>query len=164
MDIQFPQILFQILNFGLVAFVLTKFLYKPIVKILEQRADKVEEGIRAADKSLKTEAELKTQAEAIINQAKKESKQILTEAKKEASALVANITQKARAEAKKALEKEKASLKDTLKRERQTAESELTTFVTQLTQKILADGLSVKDQQAIIASQIKTIKSISLTG
>jgi len=52
MEINFFQIIFQIINFTILLLLLKKFLYKPILKILKQRAQKIEEGIEAAEKSI----------------------------------------------------------------------------------------------------------------
>jgi len=38
MDIQLPQIIFQIVNFGVVVGALTYLLYKPVKKMLDERS------------------------------------------------------------------------------------------------------------------------------
>ncbi len=70
-------IFIQILNFGLLVLVLTYFLYKPILKILNERQAKIAKGIKDAE-----------EAEVIRRQAEEERNTIIGEANKEAGVIV----------------------------------------------------------------------------
>lgn len=100
MDIQLPQILFQIVNFSVVVGALTYLLYKPVQKVLEERATRIEESQRAAEKILSEKNaidELKKQSE---KEARKQAAQILEDAKKDAEKLAHDLTTKAQEHAK----------------------------------------------------------------
>ena len=101
MDIQFPLILFQIINFSIVLFILNKLLYKPIVNILEQRKKKVEAGQKAADDNIKTQEELEKTKKDILKKAQSESNKIIAEAKKAAQSESQKILSDAKTEAKR---------------------------------------------------------------
>ena len=45
--------MFQLINFGVLVFVLNRFLYQPILKIIELRNKKIEDSIKAAEETLK---------------------------------------------------------------------------------------------------------------
>ena len=69
-------IIIQILNFAILAGALTYFLYKPLLKILQDREDKIKQGI------------LDAEASAVANaSAQEEKKVILSEAQSEAQAI-----------------------------------------------------------------------------
>lgn len=74
----------QIINFSILLFLLYRFLYKPILKILKERSQKIEKSLKEAEK---IEEELK-QAEEVkaerILQAQKEAYNIIKKAEKEA--------------------------------------------------------------------------------
>lgn len=163
MEIQFPQILFQIINFGVVVFVLTKFLYKPILKILEERAEKVEAGLKAAEANLKASQEISQTEEAVIAKARLEAKKIIADAKKTATQEADKILTLAKTDAKKVLEVERKNLLSVIDTERQAFEKQLVSIVSQTTAKVLGDGLSKKDQEAIINSQLKDLESLRLS-
>ena len=57
MEINLYQVLFQIFNFGVVMYLLNKVLYKPVLKMLDERAKKINEGMALADKNLKAAEE-----------------------------------------------------------------------------------------------------------
>lgn len=78
-----PQLLIaQAVNFFLLLFVLYKFLYGPVLKMLNSRTEKVEKSLKDAEeiekRLLKTEEETKK----IIENAKNEAKGIIAEADK----------------------------------------------------------------------------------
>lgn len=99
MQIQLTQILFQIVNFGVVLGVLWVLLYKPVLKIFAERAKRIEEGQKAAAKALENQeqiAEIKAKTEA---EAKKKASQVLKEATAEAEKQKATLIEDARAAA-----------------------------------------------------------------
>lgn len=100
-------LLIQLANFGLFVFLFTKFLLKPILKVLDERKRKIAEGLEAAEMSkdelmkidvMKTEAKKKAKAEEkkLLDEAKikaeKESNQIVAMAKKQAEKIVHDAT------------------------------------------------------------------------
>lgn len=58
LGIDFKSILLYVVNFGILFFILTYYLYKPALKILDQRRDIIAGSLREAEK-LKTELEKK---------------------------------------------------------------------------------------------------------
>jgi len=83
MEINIWQVLFQVINFGVILFVLNKILYKPVLKLLDDRAKKINEGQAMAEKNLKEAAELD-----------KVRKTELAKVRKEASAIISNLVKK----------------------------------------------------------------------
>lgn len=86
----------QLINFAIIFFVLYKFAFKPIAKIMQERTDTIEKSLNDAK-----EVEQKL-AETNVEQTR-----ILNEAKKEALAIVENANQSAEANKQKLIEKTK---------------------------------------------------------
>lgn len=106
MDIEFPQILFQIINFGVVVGALTYLLFKPVKKMLQERSARIEEAQKAAEVTIaekKAIDEMKLQAkkqaerdaakilEKATQDAMDRKKQLLAEAKEESEAEMARM-------------------------------------------------------------------------
>ncbi len=161
MEIEPIQILLQVINFGLVAFVLVKFLYHPIAKVLEERAERIKDGLDAAEKNMAEKDKMDTAVKAEITKARKEAAKILADAKKQAETEAASIVAAAKEQAKKAGASEKASFDTMLVEAKSAAEKDLKQLVTATTAQVLKDGLSEADQRRIIDSQIKRIKEVS---
>lgn len=163
MEINLSQILFQILNFSIVLFVLNKFLYKPLVKILKQRQEKVAAGLKAAESNLKTQAELEDAKKEALTQARKEAAEIITQAKKDAKKEAQTVLEQAQSQAEKVLAKERQAIQATLDNEREDLENQFGKLVAQTTEALLKNYLSKTEQQKIIDAQIKELKDFSFS-
>ena len=94
MDIEFPQILFQIINFGVVAGALTYLLYKPVKKILDERSQKVEDAQKAAELTLAENHQIEEMKKKIQKDAEKAAAQIMAEAKETSEKLARDMMDK----------------------------------------------------------------------
>ena len=92
MDIQLPQILFQIINFGVVAGALTYFLYAPVKKVLDERAAKIEEAQKAAEITIAGKHQIEEMKKKIKKDAEKEASKIIEEAVQAAQSRKKEIT------------------------------------------------------------------------
>lgn len=107
LGIQPLQLLMQTINFVILAVVLTKVLYKPVLKSLEARRKKIAEGLEYAEKArLEAERGEKKRAEVLIR-AKEEGRRIVEESKKAGKQREEEIVEKAHKEAADLLEKAK---------------------------------------------------------
>ncbi|MCL2386099.1 MAG: F0F1 ATP synthase subunit B [Defluviitaleaceae bacterium] len=100
MDLQmFLDMVPNLVNFILIAVVMTYLLYKPVRKILQARADRVEGEMKDAALSKATAEELKAQYEQKVKEIETERATILDEARKLASEKRSQILDEAKAEA-----------------------------------------------------------------
>ena len=150
-------LLTQILNFLLMVFILTKILYKPILKMLDERKKKIEEGLKYTEKMQLEMMKLEKKKAEILDKAHEEAKKIVEEGKKAGKNLEADIIRLAHEEAKHVIESgkkevnsEKAKMLKTLHRE--TIDISIT-----MVEKILKDVLSPEDQKSIIDKKLKQI-------
>lgn len=104
------QLLTQIFNFVVMLLVLSKLLYKPILKALEERRKKIEEGLQYAEK-MKVETEKNDKKrEEIISEAKDQARKIIEEGKKSGRAVEVEIIEKAHKEAQEVVAKGRSEL------------------------------------------------------
>jgi len=161
MDIEFPQILFQIINFGVVAGALTYLLYKPILKILEERSKKIEEGQLAAEKAIAEQSQVEDMKKKIKQQAEREATAILEEASKAAAKNRSEVTAKAKAEALKEVERLRSAWHDEKQKSMQDMKSQFADAVLAATQKVLGASLDTKAQSKLIDDSFSSLlKSI----
>lgn len=155
LGIQPIQLLAQIFNFLILVILLQKFLYKPILKALDERKKKIEEGFVFSQKTKEELEEAEKKKEEMIKKARNEAKQIIEEAKKSGKKLEKEIVEAGEKEAleisekaKKTLEKERLEMAKQM--ERETVEVALA-----MVEKILRDILTEKDHQVIIEKKLK---------
>ncbi|MFH1564334.1 MAG: F0F1 ATP synthase subunit B [bacterium] len=73
-----PKIfLFSIINFGILLFILKKFFFAPIAKILEERKSKIKDGLDTIKKATEELEKANIEKEKIISGASKESEVII---------------------------------------------------------------------------------------
>ncbi|MFH0926772.1 MAG: F0F1 ATP synthase subunit B [bacterium] len=78
-----PEIFFfSIVNFGILFFLLKRFLFKPVHGILEERKAKIKEGLDQVELVKKEREGMVAEKEKIILEARKESEKIVTQADK----------------------------------------------------------------------------------
>lgn len=110
-------IVVQIINFVVLAGLLTYFLYKPVLKLLADREEKIKQGILDAEEAAHAKAQAQEERQVVLSAAQKEAAEIDARAKAHAEStetqIVAQAHEKASnivkdAEAKSALLKEQA--------------------------------------------------------
>lgn len=77
-------ILIQVVNFGLLMAVLTYFLYKPVLKVLAERQEKIAQGMKDAEEAGKAKAEATEEKKIVIAAANKEAEAMTSRAKEHA--------------------------------------------------------------------------------
>jgi len=77
-------ILIQVVNFGLLMALLTYFLYKPVLKILAERQEKIAQGVKDAEEAGKAKAEATEEKKIVIAAANKEAEAMTARAKEHA--------------------------------------------------------------------------------
>jgi len=157
MDIQLAQIIFQIINFGLVVFFLTRFIYKPVLKLLNDRKAKVIEAAKTSNDILREKEDLeKVKADTLLK-ANQNAKKIETEIKNEAQKSAKELIEKN----KKDLSLKEAKFADELaklkKEKLQSMDKELKQAVIIMAEKVLGESIDAKKHQKLIDSQIDEI-------
>ena len=160
MKIEASQILLQIVNFAILLFVLTKFLYRPLLKIMESRSKKIQEGLEAAEKSLEEQAKAQEKKMHIITAAEKKATALLDEARLDAQRASKDIIAAAKKEARESGEKEYKILKAKIQEEENRVRQNIASLVTKTTESVLQQSLTPKTHKQIIKKQIKQLGSL----
>ncbi len=94
-------IIIQVVNFGILMVALGYFLYKPILRILKEREDKITQGLKDAEDAAKAKEEAGVEKQTILTGAHMEAGEVAKRAKvaadSQASEIVAGAQEKAAA-------------------------------------------------------------------
>jgi F-type H+-transporting ATPase subunit b len=147
-----PFLLSQIVNFGILFLVLRVFLWKPLIQRLDDRRQMLEQEEADAQAVAETRANIATERERTLEEARAEAQKILTEAREQASALTEQASQDARqetaetlAEARQAAEEERNSILGEMR-------GQITALAIAAAQKIIGTTLDEQRQQALVES------------
>jgi len=158
MEIRWYQLLFQIVNFGILIFLLNRFLYRPILKIVEQRNKKIEDSLKAAEATLKEKEKISELKKQVVAEAEKEAAKIVEAAKHQADLSGKQILSDAQAEAEAAVAKKLELLNDAMSQEEKRLRTRLADLVITTTRQVLKTSLSQGEQKRIIDNQIKELR------
>jgi F-type H+-transporting ATPase subunit b len=145
-------LLSQIVNFGILFFVLRVFLWKPLIQRLDERRQMLEQEEADAQAVAEARANIATERERTLEEARTEAQKILTEARGQASALTEQASQDARqeaaetlAEARQAAEEERNSILGEMR-------GQITALAIAAAQRIIGTTLDEQRQQALVES------------
>lgn len=159
----FEWILFfaQIVNFLIIYWLLKKFLYKPVLKLLEDRKRKITEGLRQAEESAKLLEETIQKEERLIKNAQTESKKIIDEARAQRD----EVFKKTEEETKRKVELMLTEARNQIREETSLAEKRLESNVSRLAIEFLEKSLtglfSDKEQEVVMKNAIKKLKNVN---
>lgn len=154
MDIQLPQIIFQIINFGVVMGAITYLLYKPIQKVLDERASKIAEGQAAAESVIAEKKNLEISKLKIEREAEKKAAVLIEAAAAKAMETKKDIVEKAKTEAQ--VEVEKLKLQWQAEKNQLVADmrAEMINTIMAVSAKVLSTKLDSKTDAKLIADEL----------
>ena len=139
----------QVVSFVIVALVLRVFAYKPILKVLQERRERIAEGLANADKIKQQLAEAEQRHSEILAKANVEAQRMIDEARESAGHVAERREQEAIASAEQIMAKAREA--SALEHERTMAElkRELGRLVVDTTSKVTGKVLNSEDQHRL---------------
>lgn len=156
-DLKF--ILAQLINFGLLIFILKKLLYGPILKVLEERRQKISESLADAEKIKRELATISNEKEQILKSARGEGLRIIEESRDLAEKQREELVIKAQKEAKEALDLAQRRLKEEEEAMIDRIRDRITSLAGNLAEKIIDKKLNDTSHHQIIDKQMGEIKN-----
>ena len=139
----------QVISFAIVAFLLRRFAYTPILAVLEDRRRKIEEGQLNAEKIRKELAEAEKRYQEIVAKANADAQRMIDEARESSSHLAERKQQEAITAAEQILAKAKEAAALEHERQMQTLKRELGRLVVDTTAKVTGKVLTSDDQKRL---------------
>jgi F-type H+-transporting ATPase subunit b len=126
--VDLPKLIFQVINFLLLLYLANRFLFKPVLKLLDERQARISKGLEDAESAARDRELARAEREAALDEARKESQAMIARATKIAEDSRAEMVAEARAEA----EKVTARARDEINAEKDRAMAELRATVADL--------------------------------
>ncbi|HXQ02889.1 MAG TPA: F0F1 ATP synthase subunit B [Candidatus Udaeobacter sp.] len=139
----------QVISFVIVALLLQRFAYKPILAILEERRRKIEEGQLNAEKIKKELAEAEKRYQEILVKANADAQRMIDEARESAAHLSERKQQEAIAAAEQIIAKAQEAAAIEHERTMESLKHELGRLVVETTAKVTEKVLTPEDQRRL---------------
>lgn len=140
----------QCIAFLVVALALKKFAYGPVLKVLEDRKQRIAEGIENADKIKAELEETQAQKDAILKEAGEKRQEIIDAAKATAAKLEKEEAEKALRKAEDIIAKAQEATESSRQEMMTELKSEIGKLVVETTMKVSGKVLTDEDQQRLI--------------
>ena len=155
--VEWPKFAAQVLLFMIVYFVLSKYAFKPIVAMLEERRRRIEEGQLNAEKIKQQLAESEKHYAEILNKANADAQRLIDEARASSASLAERKQQQAISEAEQIMAKAREAA--AFEREKMFADlkRELRRLVVDTTTKVTGKILTPEDQKRIAEESVREV-------
>jgi F-type H+-transporting ATPase subunit b len=157
LGISWPKLIGQIVNFGIVLFVLWRWAYRPVLALLEERRQKISESMENADRIKAELAKTEATRQETMNQAHAQANQFITEARAAAARILEQETQKAVAAAEQIVTKAREATEQDHARMLAELKREIGRLVVETTAKVSGKVLTKEDQQRLMAETTKEL-------
>lgn len=149
LGIYWPKLIAQTINFGIVLFVLWKFAYRPVLAMLEQRREKIAEGMTNAEKIKNELAQTEVARQDVLNKANTQANKLIEEARAAAARVQEQETQKAIAAAEQIITKAREAAAQDHERMLAELRREVGRLVVETTGRVTGKVLTPEDQQRL---------------
>ena len=150
LGLHLPQLIAQIVGFLVLLFLLSKLLYKPLLKVMDERSARIKESLEAAESAKEQAAASQEQMQEDIRKAREEGQQMIAQARD----VAARFRDEEIAKAKDEIAAERAKAEADIQRERDAAieglRQEFAGLAISAAERVVERSLSESDHRDII--------------
>lgn len=155
----FGLIFWMFLSFAVLFFILWKFAWPAITKMIDQRAELIDKGVEYAQQAKQDLDNAQAKAEEVIQQARSRQADILREADRIKTQIIEEARGEARQAAAKELDQAKLQIEQARKEAEQNIRDEVSAFALSIAQKVVRNHMSdSKAQSQLVDSLLDEIE------
>ena len=150
LGINLPGLITQMVSFIILLVILSKLLYKPLINMLDQRADKIEAGLEAAERARDEASKAEDAISKQLDEARVEGQDLISQARetaekfrKDEMVTVTSSIENLKLKAQKDIERDRDAAIEDLRRE-------FADLVITAAEKVLTDSLDEKEHHKLI--------------
>jgi F-type H+-transporting ATPase subunit b len=150
LGLNLPQLIAQVVNFFILLVILRLVAYKPILRMLDERKQKIAEGLNAAEIARAEAASAQANIQAQLDSARKDGQEIVANAQTIATRIQADAREQSQKDREAALERARTEIQ--LERDRAIADlrSEFADITVRAAEKVIGETLDANAHQRII--------------
>ncbi|MGC1177191.1 MAG: F0F1 ATP synthase subunit B [Candidatus Saccharimonadales bacterium] len=145
----------QLITFVLAYLVLRRYAFGPILKVLRERRETIESGVKLGEQMQQEKAKLESQVEKTLHEARQQADGIITGAQDSARQAIREAEDKAREKAAGILKEADGRIAQDTARARKQLEKELVGLVSEATEAIIEEKVDAKKDAHLIERALK---------
>ena len=152
------MLLFQAIAFLILVWVLGKYVYPTLIKVVDDRQAKIEASTAAATEAEKKAVQAQDDVEKLMKQARKEAAEIVTTAKEEAAAALEKAETKSKLRAEQIVADAHAQIDKDIIAAKKALHNETLELVTLATEKVIGKTVNAKVDEVVVSAAVKGVK------
>ncbi len=144
----------QLINFGVILFIVWKWVYTPLVKAMDARAQKIEQGLKDAETGARLKETAEEEKQKLIVEARKQAKEIIEQAEADAKARQEQMIGKAKDEVQRVVTEGKQRLRDEQDVMINEAKERVAELVVVATERVLREKVDAKKDSGLVRAAI----------
>ncbi|HET9722203.1 MAG TPA: F0F1 ATP synthase subunit B [Candidatus Saccharimonadales bacterium] len=155
LGLNLSSFLIQLGTFIIAFLVLRKWAFKPILKVLNERRETIEQGVSLGEKMQKEQAEMEQKVVQALNQARQEADKIIADASDRGRQVIADAEAKAKEKSDNIITGAEERIDQNMKLARSKLEKELAGLVAEATEAIIDEKVDASKDAALINKALK---------
>lgn len=155
-----PSLLAYLANFIILLGLLYIIAYRPFLRIVGERARRIERGLQDADDALRARDEAMEDRQRQLEEARREAARLLAETREKAQAEAAQIAREARLQAQATLERARERIAQEKQQARQNVLSQSAGLVAMAAERVLGQVIDRDLHRRIVQAAIKEIAAL----
>ncbi len=158
LGIEWQMLVFQMLAFIILVLLLGKFIFPILIKSVDDRKAKIDEGAKAAEAAAKKAESAQADVEKALKQARTEARDIVSTAKDEANAMVAKAESSAKSKSERIVAQAQEEISKEIEKAKKALESDTLALVKKATGAVTAHVVDDKVDAAIVKKSVEGAK------
>jgi F-type H+-transporting ATPase subunit b len=147
--------LIQLITFILAFLVLRRYAFKPILKVLHERRETIENGVKLGEEMKKEEAKMAAKVDEALRKAREEADGIVAGAQENGREVVREAEEKARTKSDNIVKEAESRIAQETARARKQLEAEMVGLISDATEAIIEEKVDAKKDAALIERALK---------
>ncbi len=160
LGIKFPELLTQIVGFIIAVWILGKFAWKPLMKMLEQRRTKIKSDLNAAEQTKVDADNMLSEYQAKLKDIDAEARAKIQDAVSEGNKVATEIREQARAEAKDIIAKAREELARDVAKAKIELRDDMVNMAIFATEKIINEKLDDEKHRSLINNFLDQVEEV----
>lgn len=145
-----PGLVSQLVNFLLILVILRLLLWKPFLKMLDERRERIAAGLEAAERAAQAAEQSQEESKRALEEARAEGRELVTRAQETASRLQQELESQARREAEQIVERARAEMALETQRAVQALRAEFADLTVRAAERVVGQSLDRDAHQRLI--------------
>jgi len=149
----------QLITFVLAFFILQRYAFKPIIKVMNDRREAIEKGVKLGEEMTKEKAKLEADVAKQLAEARAAADKLVADAEAAARETVRTAEEKAAEKAAVIVREGKERGEQEVVRARKALEAELVSLISDATETIIGEKVDAKKDASLIDAALKGAKA-----